>query len=88
MDHEKQIGFFTAITIIIGLCMSKFLDSQNTINVIARGVSFGKDGVRSGSGLGVYQAKTTITSFGGKIEFSSMPGDGTAVKIYIPFQLS
>ena len=46
-----------------------------------KGVSYGKEGTDSGSGLGVYHAKVTIESFGGKYEIQSQVGQGTSVII-------
>ncbi len=46
-----------------------------------RGTTFGKAG---GSGLGLYHAKTTIESWGGKLEISSKVGDGTEVVVTLP----
>lgn len=43
------------------------------------GVTFGKDGVNSGSGLGIYHAKNTIESFGGKFEIETQVGYGTKI---------
>ncbi len=44
-----------------------------------RGVTHGKEGTESGHGLGVYHAKKTIESFGGKFEIQSSLGVGTKV---------
>lgn len=49
-----------------------------------RGVSFGKEGSKdSGSGLGLFHAKSTIESWGGKFEITSKVGKGTSVKIFL-----
>lgn len=48
------------------------------------GVSHGKDGPHSGSGLGVAHAKKTIESFGGKFEIKSRENEGTMVNITLP----
>lgn len=45
------------------------------------GVSYGKTG---GLGLGLYHAKNTIESWGGKFEIESELGAGTTNKIYLP----
>ena len=45
------------------------------------GVTHGKEGTQSGSGLGVYHAKKTIESFGGKYEIKSKVGHGTSIII-------
>lgn len=50
----------------------------------AKGVSFGKDGTSSGSGLGVHHAKSTIESFGGTFDINSREGLGTAVTLNLP----
>ncbi len=46
-----------------------------------QGVTHGKEGTHSGSGLGVYHAKRTIEHFGGHYEIQSTIGQGTAVKM-------
>lgn len=48
------------------------------------GVSHGKDGTQSGSGLGVYHAKKTAESFGGSFRIESTEGQGTLIKIILP----
>lgn len=50
----------------------------------AKGVSFGKDGTSSGSGLGVHHAKSTIESFGGTFDINSREGLGTSVTLNLP----
>lgn len=46
-----------------------------------RGASFGK---KSGSGLGLYQAKTTVESIGGSLAISSVAGEGTSIVLAVP----
>lgn len=46
-----------------------------------KGVTHGKEGTQSGSGLGVYHAKKTIESFGGNYEIQSPVAQGTSVII-------
>lgn len=48
------------------------------------GVTFGKEGTESGSGIGVYHAKKTIESFGGKFEIISQEGKGTTILMKFP----
>ncbi len=48
------------------------------------GVTNGKDGTSSGSGLGVYHAKKTIESFGGKFKIDSEVGQGTTMRMILP----
>ncbi len=48
------------------------------------GVTHGKEGTQSGSGLGVYHAKTTIEQFGGKFEIQSTPNLGTKIIMTLP----
>ena len=48
-----------------------------------RGVSHGKEGTASGSGLGLYHAKTTIEQLGGSFELLSEVGIGTQINISI-----
>jgi signal transduction histidine kinase len=43
-------------------------------------------GGKSGSGLGLYIVKETITKLGGRVEIQSKPGEGTAVTVWIPSQ--
>lgn len=45
------------------------------------GTTYGK---RGGSGLGIYHAKNTIESWGGKLEIESVIGKGTLCKILLP----
>lgn len=58
------------------------------VNVLEKlgdvGVSFGKEGSQSGSGIGIYHAKKTIEEFGGKFKIISQVGVGTEVQIYLP----
>jgi signal transduction histidine kinase len=50
-----------------------------------KGFSFGKtENNDSGTGLGVYHAKTTIESFGGNLKVSSTEGIGTDIIIELP----
>ncbi len=48
------------------------------------GVTHGKDGTQSGSGLGVYHAKKTIESFGGTFQIESKEGHGTTITMIFP----
>ncbi len=48
------------------------------------GVTHGKEGTQSGSGLGVYHAKKTIESFGGKFEIQTEEGVGTRIAMTLP----
>ena len=48
------------------------------------GVTHGKEGTQSGSGIGVYHAKKTIESFGGEFTISSQLNVGTSFDIYLP----
>ena len=45
------------------------------------GATFGKEG---GSGLGLYHARKTLESWGGRLEISSELGRGTVVRLIIP----
>jgi signal transduction histidine kinase len=50
-----------------------------------RGASFGKeDSSESGSGLGIYHAKTSIESWGGSFGISSQEGEGTQITLSLP----
>lgn len=48
------------------------------------GVTHGKSGTQSGSGLGVYHAKKTVESFGGEFLIESTEGQGTTMNIVLP----
>lgn len=48
------------------------------------GISYGKEGTESGSGLGVYHAMKYISSVGGSLRFQSQVGTGTMVQIHLP----
>jgi signal transduction histidine kinase len=48
------------------------------------GVTHGKDGTESGSGLGVYHAKKSIEAIGGQFIMSSQVGVGTQTEITLP----
>ena len=48
------------------------------------GVTHGKSGTDSGSGLGVYHAKRTIEALSGSFSISSKLGEWTEVEIEIP----
>jgi signal transduction histidine kinase len=49
-----------------------------------RGVTFGKDGSSSGTGIGIYHAKQMIETFGGSLTIKSIIGQGTVVSIELP----
>lgn len=46
-----------------------------------RGATFGKEG---GTGLGLWHAKTTVESWGGRLEIQSEIGKGTTVRLILP----
>lgn len=46
-----------------------------------RGATFGKEG---GTGLGLWHAKTTVESWGGRLEIESEVGKGTTVRLILP----
>lgn len=50
----------------------------------ARGVTHGKDGSQSGSGLGVFHARQTIEQAGGQVSIRSQIGLGTKISITLP----
>ena len=54
------------------------------VNLGRRGVTHGKAGTLSGSGLGVYHAKRTIEAAGGQFDIASEVGVGTTVSISLP----
>lgn len=47
-------------------------------------ITHGKSGTESGSGLGIYHARTTLESWGGKLEIASIVGSGTQVTLTLP----
>ena len=50
-----------------------------------RGFSYNKEGQhRSGSGLGLFHARTTMEKIGGKLQLDSRPGQGTKVELHFP----
>ncbi|MFZ4402973.1 MAG: sensor histidine kinase [Pseudobdellovibrionaceae bacterium] len=49
-----------------------------------RGVTHGKSGNDSGSGLGIYHAKNTVESFGGQFIIESKVGVGTVITMTFP----
>lgn len=49
-----------------------------------KGVSFGKDGTQSGSGIGFYHAKATVKAFDGDLRVQSKEGHGTSITIELP----
>lgn len=49
-----------------------------------RGLTHGKEGSTSGSGLGIYHAMKTVESFGGQLVISSEIGKGTTITISLP----
>ncbi len=48
------------------------------------GVTYGKEGTQSGSGLGLYHAKKTIEGSGGQLSVRSSLGSGTLIEIRLP----
>ena len=49
-----------------------------------KGVSFGKDKMESGSGLGLFYAREVVSQFEGEVKIESQPGNGTKVSILLP----
>jgi signal transduction histidine kinase len=62
----------------------KGIPSEVLAKLGERGVTHGKDGTQSGSGLGVWHAKTTIESFGGQFQINSKVGEGTQMVMNLP----
>lgn len=53
---------------------------EHILNKLGKmGVSHGKEGTQSGSGLGVYHAKKTVEDSGGKFQIQSREGAGTSI---------
>jgi signal transduction histidine kinase len=59
----------------------KGIPKERIANLGSRGNTFGK---KSGSGLGLFHAKRTIESFGGKFDIESEEGHGTSIFITLP----
>lgn len=58
---------------------------QNILSKLGtRGFSYGKSNTESGSGLGVFHAKSVLKSYGGKLEVSSTEGKGTTITLKLP----
>lgn len=53
-------------------------------NIGEKGMSYGKVGTQSGSGLGVYHAKSTVEKFGGRFNIDSKTGHGTTITLTFP----
>lgn len=51
-----------------------------------KGVTQGKEGTQSGSGLGVYHAKTVVESWGGQLLIRSKPNQGAEFEIQLPLE--
>ncbi|MGZ3768637.1 MAG: sensor histidine kinase [Bdellovibrio sp.] len=49
-----------------------------------KGVSHGKEGTDSGSGIGIFHAKSTIESFGGRFDINTKEGTGTMISMILP----
>jgi signal transduction histidine kinase len=49
-----------------------------------RGLTHGKEGTESGSGLGIYHAMIAVKSFGGSVSINSQLGHGTIFTISLP----
>jgi signal transduction histidine kinase len=56
------------------------IQSEHMGKIGNRGVSYGKNG---GHGLGLYSAKETLSSWGGRMAIESTPGQGTSIVIYL-----
>lgn len=70
-----------------GHCYIEFVDNGPGIpkeyldKLGQRGATFGKTG---GSGLGLYHARTTLESWGGKLVIESIVGEGTLIRVILP----
>lgn len=62
----------------------KGIPSEILTQLGQRGVSHGKQGTHSGSGLGVYHARETIEAAGGRLMITSTVGKGTRITITLP----
>lgn len=71
------------------LCIYVEDDGQGIPNSILerlgeKGVTYGKSGSQSGSGLGVYHAKSTVEKWGGRLEIESVVDKGTVFSLILP----
>ncbi len=62
----------------------KGIMEENLAKLGERGVSFGKAGTSSGSGLGLNHARSTVETAGGKFSIQSRMGAGTMVTLTLP----
>lgn len=58
---------------------------KHIINKLGQmGVSHGKEGTQSGSGLGIYHARKTVEALGGQMIIESTEGHGTVIRLSFP----
>jgi len=60
------------------------MSSEVLAKIGRRGVSFGKDGIEGGTGLGVYHATQVMKEAGGDLAIESSVGVGTSVMLTLP----
>lgn len=76
-----SIRGYTNTILVVVFDNGKGIPQQLLAKLGEVGVSYGKEGTESGSGLGLAHAKKAIESFGGKFEIQSRVGEGTMVNI-------
>jgi signal transduction histidine kinase len=76
-------GYKDQIAIIVS-DNGKGMDADLISKLGERGVSHGKEGTHSGSGLGVFHARETIERAGGHVSIQSQPNLGTMITITLP----
>lgn len=87
VDSVKERGQIK-VTIVPkqGFVVVSVLDNGSGIpseilpKLAAKGFSYGK---KSGNGLGLYHAKTTITKWGGDLQIESEVGNGTCIELFL-----
>jgi len=71
------------VTVVVG-DNGKGIPPEILIHLGERGVSHGKNGTSSGSGLGLFHARKTIEDVGGKFSVQSQLGGGVVITMSLP----
>lgn len=89
-SFEEQKGFVQVIVEykngIVNIIIKdngKGIHPKIISHLLKKGATFGKTG---GSGLGLYHAKSTVESWGGKLKLTSEFGVGTSIIIVLPIE--
>lgn len=75
-----EVIFYPTFIDIVIIDQGKGIPAKVIANIGSEGFSFNKNG----SGLGLYHAKSTLSSIGGKLSISSKIRVGTRVKLRVP----